>query len=416
MNGAAPRPPIPPREPERLRALERLRILDTPPEESFDRLTRLAARVFSTPISLVSLLDAERQWFKSRFGLDTPWTRREISFCAYTIMGSVPMVVADASRDPRFADNPLVTGPPFIRFYAGAPLLTAGGHAIGTLCVIDRKPHKELDAVERQLLEDMADLVVERLEIRHVVQTLRDEAAEREQAERRLRAREEELARSLDVQRVLMREIHHRVKNNLQAIASIVQVESARQPLDSPARPILDAMAARIGVMFGIHQQLHSGGRIDRVDVGAEMHALADSLHDLHDGHLCLNIRAGSVECDPDTAMRLGLIAHELLVNAVKHATPDQSGAVTVDLMLERMPDGGIWLRVSNRAEPAPRAPPPQWPVDGTGSMLLEALAGQIGAALSRHRSGSDWAVDVRVPATVCPDTVKTGAGDKASH
>jgi hypothetical protein len=127
------KPPLPVDEPQRLIALKRYDLLDTPPEEAFNRITRLAAGVLGMPISLITLIDETRQWFKSRRGFDAPWTRREVTFCSYTILGMEPMVVPDAASDDRFATNPLVTGDPNIRFYAGPPLVTPKDHVLGTL-------------------------------------------------------------------------------------------------------------------------------------------------------------------------------------------------------------------------------------------------------------------------------------------
>lgn len=133
-------PTITPDEKGRLAALRSLELLDTPTEERFDRITRIAQRLFEVPIALVSLVDECRQWFKSAQGLGASETGRNISFCAHAIHASDVFVVENALDDPRFCDNPLLTGPPDIRFYAGAPLTTAGGFRVGTLCLIDRKP------------------------------------------------------------------------------------------------------------------------------------------------------------------------------------------------------------------------------------------------------------------------------------
>jgi PAS domain S-box-containing protein len=151
-------PAIPADEAQRLQALRGRAILDTPAEARFDRLTRLAIQLFGTRIALVSLVDAERQWFKSRQGLDACETGRDISFCGHAILRSEILEVPDARGDARFADNPLVTGPPHIRFYAGAPLATTGGQRIGTLCIIDDQPRR-LSEDERRGLRDLADCV-----------------------------------------------------------------------------------------------------------------------------------------------------------------------------------------------------------------------------------------------------------------
>ncbi|MEW6247374.1 MAG: PAS domain S-box protein [Nitrospirota bacterium] len=161
-------PPIPPDEAQRLAALHALHILDTPPEERFDRITRLAQRLFDVPIALISLVDASRQWFKSRAGLDVAQTPREISFCGHAILGHEAFVVRDARVDPRFSDNPLVTGEPAIRFYAGWPLADPAGRTLGTLCLIDRRP-RQLSEADLRVLRDLASLAEQELTNRELL-------------------------------------------------------------------------------------------------------------------------------------------------------------------------------------------------------------------------------------------------------
>ncbi len=152
--------PLPADEDERLSALRELLLLDTPPEERFDRLARFVAEQLDVPIALLTLVDGQRQWFKARVGLDATETPRDISFCGHAIMKNDLFIVEDASRDPRFSDNPLVTGEPHIRFYAGAPLSAPGGHRIGTLCVIDTVP-RTLGPVELSILDALRRLANE---------------------------------------------------------------------------------------------------------------------------------------------------------------------------------------------------------------------------------------------------------------
>src|SRR5690349_21402929 len=148
-------PAIPPDEAERLAALQSYDILDSGPEQAYDDLVRIAAHLLEMPIALVSLVDAERQWFEARIGLDATETSREISFCGHAVVERRSLVVPDALADPRFVDNPLVTGPPHVRFYAGAPLRGPDGHVLGTLCVIDHEP-RSMSPAKLELLEALA--------------------------------------------------------------------------------------------------------------------------------------------------------------------------------------------------------------------------------------------------------------------
>lgn len=157
----------PTQEAERLEALRQYKVLDTPAERSYDDITSLAAFICDVPIALISLVDAERQWFKSKVGLVAQETSRDVSFCAHAILSSATMIVNDASEDERFANNPLVTGELGIRFYAGVPLISPGGQPLGTLCVIDRKP-RTLDTCQLKTLEALARQVVMQLELQRV--------------------------------------------------------------------------------------------------------------------------------------------------------------------------------------------------------------------------------------------------------
>lgn len=159
---------LPPNESERLAALINYGILDSDFEETFDRITRIAANIFAVPIALVSLVDGSRQWFKSAIGLDVRETPRDVAFCAHAILGEKVMVVPDATKDSRFEANPLVLGNPNIRFYAGAPLITDDGCALGTVCVIDRAARPMLTEGQAEVLKDLAGVVVDLMEARRL--------------------------------------------------------------------------------------------------------------------------------------------------------------------------------------------------------------------------------------------------------
>ncbi len=160
-------PEIPANEKERQHALASLNILDTAMEERFERVTRLASRLIGVPIAAISLIDHDRQWFKSIQGLQTTETSRDIAFCSHTILGDNVLIVEDATKDDRFTENPLVTGDPGIRFYAGCPVRSPDGHKIGSLCVIDRQP-RELTASQLEDLKDLAAMVEVEIKSNHL--------------------------------------------------------------------------------------------------------------------------------------------------------------------------------------------------------------------------------------------------------
>lgn len=166
--------PIPKNEGQRLRALLSYDILDTPPEVDFDALTRVAAQSLNTPAAVVGLMDSDRLWFKSRLGLDVPQVERKIAVCAYAVMNPGELlVVEDLSRDSRFQSNPLVTGAPHIRFYAGVPLVDPNGLALGTLAVVDTQP-RTITAGQGEVLSDLAILAMTALENRKRANLLAD--------------------------------------------------------------------------------------------------------------------------------------------------------------------------------------------------------------------------------------------------
>jgi len=206
--------PLPANEPERLAALREMRLLDTPPEQAFDDIAQLASEICGTPISLVSLVDEHRQWFKAKVGLAATETSRDASFCAHAILQPGELfMVPDAQRDPRFHLNQLVVGEPYIGFYAGMPLTTSEGHSLGTLCVIDRRP-RELTSSQMDSLRRLARQLGAHLELRRLSQRLsvaedqmqswagdvartnlrlHSEMQERERIQNELREREEQL-------------------------------------------------------------------------------------------------------------------------------------------------------------------------------------------------------------------------------
>ena len=178
-------PALPANEAGRLAALYALRILDTPPEERFQRIIRTAQRLFDVPMVFLSLVDQERQWFKAQVGLDERETPRQTSFCGHAILQEDPLVIPNAKEDPRFADNPLVTQEPHIRFYAGHPIQSAEGYKLGTLCIIDNKP-RQITPEELEALRDlalMAESELNAVELNQALTSMREAEEKRRESE-----------------------------------------------------------------------------------------------------------------------------------------------------------------------------------------------------------------------------------------
>ncbi|MBP6096314.1 MAG: PAS domain S-box protein [Methyloversatilis sp.] len=218
--------PLPPGEPQRLAALQDCALLDTPPEKCFDDLAQLASCICGVPIALISLVDSERQWFKSKIGIEATETPRDIAFCGHVILHPEVMVVNDALRDERFHDNPLVTGSPGVRFYAGAPLEVDGGLRLGTLCVIDTVP-RELSDVQRDALAALARQVVAQIELRRKVIALQEAGLRQSLFEKQLQRFNDEMMalvtlRTRELQRERDRaELYFDIAGNMMVVADL---------------------------------------------------------------------------------------------------------------------------------------------------------------------------------------------------
>ena len=370
--------PTPFNEKYRLAALQSYQGLDTEPEPDFDRLTRLAARHFRVPIALVSLVDETRQWFKSRVGLDATETAREISFCGHAIMRDEVLQVPDARCDARFADNPLVTGDPEIRFYAGAPLIAPTGYRIGTLCVIDFRPRDPLSDDDLAMLTDLAAVVVDQLELRRRLRALESDAAATPCSRDR--------ARSGDAQLDAIAGMAHDLRTPLNAIIGLNQIIEDQMfgPIDpqylelakgarKSSRYLLDLVNdtlefahLRSGEVPLKEQDIDLGGIVwDCVSMLTEQAKAADLALDL-----AMPSRPPLLRADPHRVMQMLI---NLIGNGIKY-TP-AGGAVRV--AVEGRLDGGLTLSVADTGVGIPedaraRALAPFGRVDNTATAERE--------------------------------------------
>lgn len=228
--------PLPDDELQRLEALHSYEILDTGEEQVFDDLTQLAAHICGTPIALVSLIDETRQWFKSRVGLEATETSRDLAFCAHAILGRDLFMVGDALEDERFADNPLVTGGPEVRFYAGAPLVDPNGRGLGTLCVIDKVP-RELTTDQVAALGALSRQVVSQMQLRKALIDQQEWSAHLLTAKREAEEANRTKSRFLA-------HMSHELRTPLNAIIGFSNVVRKKTTLDERNTMLLERIAA----------------------------------------------------------------------------------------------------------------------------------------------------------------------------
>jgi two-component sensor histidine kinase len=343
-------------EQQRLDAVRRYEILDTLPDRAFDRITAIASRLLAAPMALISVVDADRIWFKSHHGLELEQVDREPGFCASCILQDRPWVVTDAKQDPRAAQNSLVNGAPEVRFYLGVPVCSSDGIALGTLSVLDTSPRSPSER-DLSCLSDLAGIVMDELELRltstRALANYHGELMRREQLEERTRALERELA--------------HRSRNLLAIVQSVVQQSKVRF---TSVEDYADRLAGRIQSLARTHDLIIAdaweGVTLDDL-IRRQIEALVSTPERLR-------ISGPTVVLTPASAQTLGMALHELAVNCLRHGVcSDPSGHVDVLWSVEPTPEGPalhlLWreygaTRISRTAT-------------GFGQMVLERLTAQ---------------------------------------
>ena len=347
-------------ESARLAALRRYGILDTEPEEAFDRIVHLARALFDMPVALVSLIDERRQWFKARAGIAVTETPRSWAFCNHAIQQTDPMIVRDARNDPRFADNPLVMGAPFVRFYAGAPIRTPNHEAIGTVCVLSPAPDMPFSAIDEARLASLAGIVSHELELRLAVR------------------RSERYAANLEI---LCGEIHNQVANSLQLIADVLefQISTTR---DTAAAAALKNALGRIGAVGRVHRQLRQQSSNASGDTKSYMGSLLRTLWrglapESADRRIEVEI-PDNLMLSTDLLPRLGMAATELAIRGLNLGRGNVKFAIVpapAGIVLSVEVDG--WLPTAGTA------------IQGWSDFqLIEMLAGDDAVTLDPARPG----------------------------
>jgi two-component sensor histidine kinase len=324
-------------------AVRRYDILDTPPDGAFDRITAMAARRFDVPISIVSIVDEDRTWFKSHHGLPISQIDRRPGLCASAILSKAAHVVTDASVDPRTLANPLVAGDFGLRFYAGVPLTTSDGYNLGTLCVIDF----EARPVEQSQLDDLTDLA----------------SIVMDQLELQLSAR-----KAIQQAGLMAREIDHRVMNSLQFVSTLLKMQSKSVVITDVASE-LKVAAQRIEAVAQVHQHFYSREGTSGACL-AFLQRLCSDLSDVLDTPVRVTGEETSVP--QDWIQPIGLIINELVTNAAKHG----AGIVQVDC---RSAGTNIELTVTDDGPGLPKGFEVEAATQGLGMRVVTALVDQLG-------------------------------------
>ncbi|MFC6488194.1 sensor histidine kinase [Nitratireductor sp. GCM10026969] len=357
---------IPEDEPQRLAAVRRYDILDTPPDGSFDRITAIAARRFNVPISIISIVDHDRIWFKSHHGVQVEQVERDPGLCASAILSADPHILTDANVDARSLANPLVAGEFGLRFYAGVPLRTSDGYNLGTLCVIDREA-RPISQAEIEELKDLASVVMDQMELR-------------------LSARQA-VARA----EIMAREIDHRVRNSLHFVSALLTMQARLSDLPPAASEQLQMAANRVAAVARVHQNFHIEAA-DEISCIGFLRRLCADLSGILDRPVKVDGDEGNVPTE--RIQPIGLIVNELVTNAAKH------GATNINVVYH-LKDGMHELSVRDNGEGLPPGFDLEQSASGLGMKVVKALADQLGGRVSAvpNPSGCGCCFTVAFPA-----------------
>lgn len=352
-----------PDESRRLSALRRFSVLDTDSERAFDDIVQLASKLCEVPVSLISLVDEDRQWFKAKVGLEIDQTPREQAICAHAILQDGIFEIPDTQTDTRSADNPLCIGEDGLRFYAGATLKSADGMPIGTLCVLDYQP-RELTDLQREALEVLAKQVMTQLELRETI------------------AREA----------ILRKEIDHRVKNSLQSVSSFVSLER-KAAGDEKAQQVLASVQQQIETVALLHQQIGTGDGGDDIALDDYLGRVVALIARSAPRGVSLRSSFAPVSVSSKQAAAVAMIVNELAANAIKHSFGDTSG--TIAFSGEVQADGSYRLSCQDNGTGKTESEPSRR--SGLGLSIIRAAVAQLGGVTETESSDAGYRTTIIV-------------------
>ncbi len=358
------RAPQHPAETVRLQTLADYNIVDTPAESDFDDIVALASRICETKVSLVSMVEESRQWFKASHGYDGADTPREAAICSHALLEDDILEIPDTRADPRTADNHLVVTERGMRFYAGVQLRAHNGMPIGTLCVLDDKPRRLTD-LQRQTLRTLANQVMTQLELR----------------------------RTLRNQEILRGEMDHRVKNSLQTVQSLIRLYAGKIT-DPDALTAFAAIERRVSAIVALHKELHQSSSIAQVRMKPFMGGVLGHLAATCPDNVSLHTDIADFELASTEATALAVVASECVANAIKHAFPgDRPGQINVALAYT--PNGDVQMICRDNGVGALHDKVAHDALTSLGLRIMDASAQQIAAQVNRESTADGYCVTV---------------------
>lgn len=351
----------------RSEAIRSLGIMDSEDEADFDEITAYAAEICDAPISLVTLVNTDRQWAKSAFGTEQRDYSMDQSICAHGLSGPDFLEIEDTALDPRTRDNPLVTGPDAIRYYGGAILKLGDALPIGALCILDRKPRRLPDETKR-LLMILARQVVRRMELR----------------------------RALIAQETLANEVDHRVKNSLQMVTALVRIQKS-QARSEETREALSETIARLSAIALLHAELHKVSARNEIALHQFLPDVIRHLDVTLPANVVISHRMIPMLVRSEVATSLALLVNEAITNAAKHAFPDgRAGRITVALGLSGT-EGR--LSVVDDGVGSDRLTADRADGSGLGRQIIDASVARINGEIHRNSGPDGTTIEVQFPA-----------------
>ncbi len=356
----------------RLDALHAYDVFDTAPDDDIDRLVKLVGRLLDMPVALVSLVDADRQWFKSKLGVEARETPLEQSICAHAILSDDVLVIEDTLEDPRTADNPLCCGPLLsMRFYAGAPLVAPSGHRLGTLCVLDDRPRR-LTETEIETLREMAAQVMRLLD----------------------------LSRAVVIEKSLRDEIDHRVKNSLQSVASFIRIYKNRVATRE-SRDALDIVSRRVTAVADLHEALYRSENRNTVELDHLFPKMRALLERQAPEGVVIEFDVAKVAVSAEVAQAMMLVVNEFLANSFKHAFPN-GGEGTIRVSITQVGEdlvlGCVDSGPSEAAANTDREMSDPEVASGIGMRLMDSAAQQVRGQLEAGPTVGGYRLQMVIP------------------